>query len=65
MEVRITFRSEVFFEVDTLEEIKNKWESLPIFSADALENNGAEIIEVTSVEDTSTYEDIMGKINCS
>ena len=58
MEVRITFRSELLLEGNSMEEIKDKWEYLPIFSADALEDCEAQVLEVVSVEDANTYEDL-------
>lgn len=60
MEVRISFRAEVYVKGDTIEEIKTKFESLPLFSADALEEYGAEYIETQSVErvDDESYEDV-------
>lgn len=57
MEVRITFRCEVCISGDTIEEIGRKWENLPLFSAEAL-NNGAEFDELCSVEDAETNEDL-------
>lgn len=58
MEVRITFRSEVFIEGDNMKEIREKFEELPLYSADALENASADFCEVVSVEDTETSEDL-------
>lgn len=53
MEVRITFRSEVFIEGKDLAEIKRKWEEL-----DLNNNSCMEFVELCSVEDADTYEDI-------
>lgn len=53
MEVRITFRSEAFIEGKDLAEIKRKWEEL-----DLNNNSGMEFVELCSVEDADTYEDI-------
>ena len=61
MEVRITFRSEVYIEGDTLQDIKEKWESMPLFSEDALNNANAEFLEEVSVEDAKNYKDLMDK----
>ena len=61
MEVRITFRSEVYIKGETLDEIRNKWQELPLYSGEALEDASAEFIEVVSVEDAETYEDLMPK----
>ena len=60
MEVRITFRSGVYIEGDTLRDIKEKWESLPLYSQDA-EKAGADFIELISVEDTDDYSNLMSK----
>jgi hypothetical protein len=61
MEVRITFRSEVYIKGDTLEEIKKKWLDLPLYSGEALEETYAEYVDLVSVEDTKTYEDLTFK----
>ena len=58
-EVRITFRSEVYIKGDSLEEIKEQWEELGLFSADALEENYADFVELMSVEDAETNEDLL------
>ena len=60
MKVRITFRSEVYIEGDTLRDIKEKWESIPLYSQDA-EKADADFIELISVEDTDNYSDLMSK----
>ena len=59
--VRITFRSEIYIKGKTMEEIKNKWDELPLFSADALETYNAEYIEMCSVEriDDGSYDDVI------
>lgn len=61
MVVRITFRSEVYIEGDSLDEIREKWEELPIFSVDALEYNDADVIELVSAEDANTFDDLTDK----
>lgn len=58
MKARITFRSEVYVEGKDINEIKNKWEDMPVFSADALEEYGADLVEMVSVEDADTYDEI-------
>ena len=62
IEVRVTFRSEVYIKGKTMEEIKDKWEELPLFSADALETYNAEYIEMCSAErvDDDSYDDVIG-----
>lgn len=61
MEARITFRSEVFIKGNNLDEIRDKWEELPLFSAEALEEAHADYIELISVEDSKTYKDLMSE----
>lgn len=58
MKARITFRSEVFIEGKDIDEIRNKWENMQIFSSDAIDNYDADLVEVVSVEDADTYENI-------
>ena len=57
--VRITFSTEVYINGKDLAEIKDKWENLPLFSAEAVEEADADFVELVSVEDADTYEDIM------
>lgn len=57
--VRITFSAEVYINGKDLAEIKDKWENLPLFSAEAIEEAYADFVELVSVEDADTYEDIM------
>ena len=61
IEVRITFRSEVYIKGKTMEEIKDKWEVLPLFSADALDHS-ADICEMVTAErvDDDSYDDVIG-----
>lgn len=61
MEARITFRSEVYIKGDTLEEIKNKWFNLPLYSGEALEEAYAEYVDLVSIENADTHEDLMSK----
>lgn len=56
--VRITFTSEVYLEGEDMAHIKQQWADLPVFTADALEDAYAEILDVESVEDADTYEDL-------
>lgn len=60
LEIRVTFRSEVYITGKTMEEIREKWSDLPIFSADALERYNAEFVELVSAErvDDGSYEDV-------
>ena len=60
IEVRVTFRSEVYIKGKTLNEIREKWGNMPIFSVDALETYHAEYIEMCSSErvDDNSYNNI-------
>ena len=60
IEVRVTFRSEVYIKGKTMEEIKDKWEVLPLFSADALDHS-ADICEMVTAErvDDGSYDDVI------
>ena len=59
MEVRFTFRSEVFIKGKDLKEIKEKWEELNLFSDDA-KANSADYVEMCSNErtDDDSYTDL-------
>ena len=63
MEVRITFRSEVIIKGRNMEAIRNKWEEFPLFTDEAEKKYGAEFIEIESVEDNRTDEDVLEKWN--
>ena len=60
IEVRVTFRSEVYIKGKTMEEIKDKWEELQLFSADALVHS-ADICEMVTAErvDDDSYDDVI------
>lgn len=62
MKVRITFRSEIFIDGKDMKEIVDKWANLQLFSSEAAEA-GADIFEVSSVEDAETYDDVMDKFD--
>lgn len=57
MEARIIFTANIYVSGDTLEDIKKKWEEMPIFCVDALDS-GADISGVCIVEDAVTCKDI-------
>ena len=61
MNIRITFRSEVYIEGDTLEDVAKKWESMELFSDEANDCSACEI-ELVSVEDEE-YNDIKEDFN--
>ena len=58
--VHITFRSEIYIKGKTMEEIKNKWDELPLFSVDALDSD-VDVCELISAErvDDGSYDDVM------
>lgn len=57
-QVKISFRANVTITGDTIDEIRRKWESLELFSDEALNECGAEFVEVVSVEDEN-FEDLI------
>ena len=57
MTARITFRSEIYISGDSISEIREKWEAMPIFCIEALDNS-AQVIDTCSVEDADTYKEI-------
>ena len=59
MEVRFTYRSEVYIKGDSLEEIKDKWEALNLTSQEG--NSG--FVELCSVVDADTHEDLENEFN--
>lgn len=58
MKVRITFRSEIFFDGETIEDVAKQWLTTPLFNTEAISNNGADFLEIVSVEDAETSEDL-------
>jgi hypothetical protein len=63
MEVRFKFSADIYIKGDTMSEIKSKFESMPLFSADALEDGNAEFSELLLVEDAETYKDMLSEFN--
>ena len=63
MKVRITFRSELYIEGKDLEEVIGKFEDMPLFSADALEEGHADYVELVSIDDEDTGDDLMQQYN--
>lgn len=62
MEIRITYRSEVYIQGDTLEDIKRTWESINLDDVEHEENvTDYGFIELTSVKDADSYEDLTSK----
>lgn len=59
MRVRIKFSADVYIEGKDMSEVKEKFDCMPLFSADALLNGYAEFNELLLVEDAETYNDLM------
>jgi len=55
--VRIKFSADLIVEADTLQEARNKWENMPLWSEDAKEC-GVEYSETLLIEDAETYDDL-------
>lgn len=62
MEIRITFRSEVFIKGETLADCAKQWEQMKLFSDEANQHEAC-TIELVSVEDAETYKDLMSDFN--
>ena len=64
MKVRIKFSADIYIEGGNMAEVKSKWETMPLFSVDALDN-GMEYSETLLVEDAETNADLMHEFsNC-
>ncbi len=63
MKVRITFRSEIFFDGETIEDVAKQWLTTPLFTTKAISKNGADFLEIVSVEDVETSEDLNTEFN--
>ena len=59
MVARLTFRSELYIDGDSIKDIKDKWEEMSIFDQEAFMKNDACVIELVSVEEDETYKDLM------
>lgn len=61
MTVRVTFRSEIFIEGNSLKEIREKFESLPFYDINFKDKKVYDygFCEVVSIEDADTYEEIL------
>ena len=60
VEVRIKFSADLYIEGNTIEEVREKWENMPLFSPDA-EKCGAEYCETLLIEDAETFKDLSDK----
>ena len=63
MKVAFKFDAYIYLEGENMAEIREKFESMPLFSADALEEGNAEFCELFLVEDAETNEDLMEEYN--
>ena len=63
MEVRIKFSADIYIKGENMEEVRNKWESFPIFSPDALEDGFVEFGDILAIEDAETYKDLSNEFN--
>jgi hypothetical protein len=57
MEVRIKFSADIYIKGESMREIKEKFESMPLFTAEALDNF-VEYSETLLIEDANTYKDL-------
>mgnify|MGYP007013963158 FL=1 len=62
MEVRITFRSEIFIKGETLADCAKQWEQMELFSDEANQHEACQI-ELVSVEDAETFKDMLSEFN--
>lgn len=51
--VRIVFRSEIYFKAKDLEQAREDWESMTLFSKDA-EEHGVDFMEIITIDDAET-----------
>lgn len=62
MEVRFKFSADLVISGDNIAEIKEKWETMPLFCQDA-EKCGVEFCDTLLIEDAETYEDLSDLFN--
>jgi len=56
MEVRIKFSADIYIKGDTMQEVREKFESMELWSQEA-KDCGVEFSEIQLVEDAETYDD--------
>lgn len=56
MEVRIKFNADIYIEGETMQEVREKFESMELWSQEA-KDCGVEFSEIQLVEDAETYDD--------
>ncbi len=64
MEVRIKFDADIIITGDNMQEVRSKFESMPLWSEDAKEC-GVEFSEIQLVEDAETYNDLRHEYDAS
>ena len=62
MEIRLTFRSELFIKGETLADCAKQWEQMELFSDEAKQHEACQI-ELVSVEDAETFKDMLSEFN--
>ena len=62
MEVRLTFMSELFIKGETLADCVKQWEQMKLFSDEANQHDACSI-ELVSVEDAETFNDMLSEFN--
>ena len=60
--VRIKFSADLIIEGENMEEVREKWENMPLFSKEA-EECGVEYSETLLIEDADTYQDLTDVFN--
>ena len=63
MTVRVTFRfrSEVYIDASSVAEAKEKFEAMELYSEKAKKEMNADFVEINSIEDSDTYDDLTEK----
>lgn len=61
MTVRVTFRSEVYIDASSVAEAKEKFEAMELYSEKAKKEMNADFVEINSIEDGDTYDDLTEK----
>ena len=62
MRVRIKFNADLVIEGKDMKEVRQNWESLPLFTKEAM-NCGLEFGEIILIEDAETYDDLTKEYN--
>lgn len=62
MEVRIKFDADIVITGDTMEQVKSKFENMPLWSEEA-KACGVEFSEIQLIEDAETYNDLQEEYN--